>query len=117
MKAIIRWPLSAAALFLLVAQTPVPKDDAEKAQDALRDCHIASAKYYGSNSCQAPAYIVGAVFASCMSEENAFKAAVQRGRPNDQLYPTELIKQIHIKMEPFIEEIVLDQQIKIRKCP
>jgi hypothetical protein len=115
MKDILRWPLSAAALLLLVAQAP--KGDVNATEDAMTLCYIASAAFYGARSCQPPLQIVGATFESCSKEETAFKDAVQRSHPNDPEFPDDALNKVRSDISPRLESAIMNEQIKIQKCP
>jgi hypothetical protein len=114
MKDFMRWPVSAAALLLLVAQAP--KGDVNAAEDAMTLCYIASAVFYGARSCQPPLQIVGDTFESCNKEETAFKDAVQRSHPNDPEFPDDALNKVRSEITSRLESAILSEQVKILMC-
>jgi hypothetical protein len=110
-----RFSLIATAMLLLVAQAPT--DDLSASEDAMTSCYIASAAYYGASSCQPPSKIIGAVFESCIIEETAYKATVQRSHPDDLDFPDDVLNKVRSNIATRLETAISNEQIKIQKCP
>ena len=85
--------------------------------DALLACYGKAAAKFGSESCQPPPALVGAVFGECASAENALGRALTEMNSNTSTEDQDrLIDRIHHNKTPEIENVILKTQIQRGKC-
>jgi hypothetical protein len=92
-------------------------EEAATALKASESCYVTQAKRIGSESCQPPPYLVGAVFGACADLDGALKVATQHAYSMSYEMASNQVEWTHTQMTNFIQAIILAAQTKVRKCP
>jgi hypothetical protein len=104
-----------AAISLALANSA--KADWHVAADAMLACYGKAAIKIGSETCQPPPALVGAVFGECSDAETTFRQSYMAWSSDNTEGAQGLLDDIHHAKTPEIEAVILRAQTQRRKCP